>query len=374
MMYCTRCLYPDTKPDLTFDETGVCSACSAFDARAAIDWDSRRLDWTDIVIDAKSEARERNAPYDCVVPVSGGKDSHYQVLKALEWGLRVLAVTAETDHLSDVGRRNLDNIANLGVDHIEVKNDPVIRRRVARFALETVGDISWSEHVTIFSVPVRVALMMKVPLIIWGENPQNEYGGPSQAQTAHQLTREWLDEFGGLNSLRVDDVEDAIGPLGHLYRYPDRYPDTDGLQGVFLGQFFPWDGIANAQLAAEHGFEISAEQVEGSYGHYENLDNLQTGIHDYFKFIKFGFGRATDILSNHIRRGKIGRKEAALVAVERDGMFPISYLGVPISDVLRPLGIKGQEFLEICDTFTNWELFEGSHVRDGGVKLKVGPC
>jgi N-acetyl sugar amidotransferase len=361
MMYCTRCLYPASKPDLHFNADGLCSACQAFDARSLINWEDRAAQFQHIAVNAHREARHREVPYDCVVPVSGGKDSHYQVIMALDHGLRVLAVTAETDHLSEIGRRNLDNISKLGVDHIEVKTNPIIRRKINRYTLETIGDISWAEHITIFSIPVRVASMMKIPLIIWGENSQNEYGGPSQAQTATKLTQDWLNEFGGLNGLRVADVEATLGPIGELYRYPNlgRYaPD-----GVFLGQFFQWDGYANAMLAAENGFEIWPTHIEGSYLGYENLDNLQVSIHDRFKYLKFGFGRATDILSNHIRRGMISREEAAPIAMERDAMFPETYLGVPLRDILRPLAMSVYEFLEVCDTFTNRDLFEGSHVN-----------
>lgn len=369
MKYCSRCLYPESKPDISFDAAGVCSACQAFDARATIDWDVRQSDFKCVVGNARMDAADREVAYDCIVPVSGGKDSHYQVLTAMEWGLRVLAVTAETDHLSAIGRRNLDNIAKLGVDHIEVKTNPVVRRKINRFTLETIGDISWAEHITIFSIPVRIASMMKIPLIIWGENSQNEYGGPSIAQTATTLTQDWLNEFGGLNGLRVADVEDMIGPIGELYRYPELPEGTEPPHGIFLGQFFPWDGRANALRAMEHGFEIANGPVEGSYGHYENLDNLQTGIHDYFKFIKYGFGRATDILSNHIRRGQISRENALPIAQERDRMFPATYLGVPLREILKPLEMSVPEFLEVCDTFTNRDLFAGSHVK-GDIRME----
>lgn len=363
MKYCTRCLYPATKPDLTFDDAGVCSACQAFEARNAVDWDARGTDLAKVMSNARREAQDRGASYDCIVPVSGGKDSHHQVLTALEWNMRVLAVTAETDHLTPIGRRNLDNIAKLGCDHIEVKTNPVIRRKVNRLTLETIGDISWAEHITIFSIPVRVASMMKIPLIIWGENSQNEYGGPTTAQSATTLTQDWLNEFGGLNGLRVADVEDMIGgPLGDLYHYPQLPEGTPAPEGIFLGQFLPWNGLANAHRAMDHGFECHPLTVEGSYGSFENLDNAQTGIHDYFKYLKFGFGRATDILSNFIRRDGIPRSEAVKVAKERDGMFPARYLGVPLGEVLRPLEMTVEQFLEVCDTFTNRDLFAGTHV------------
>jgi N-acetyl sugar amidotransferase len=369
MKYCTHCLYPETKPDLTFNEEGKCSACQAFEARSLIDWDAREIDFRNVVSRARFEANE--APYDCVIPVSGGKDSHYQVIKALEYNLRILAVTAETDYLSDIGRCNLDNISKLGIDHIIVKNDPIIRRQINNYTLETIGDISWAEHITIFSVPIRVASLMKIPLIIWGENPQNEYGGPAKAQMSLTLTQDWLNEYGGLNGLRVSDVEGHLGPIGDLYKYPEL---TGSIEGIFLGQFFSWNGQNNAVLAMQHGFEVpNQHDIEGSYGNYENLDNYQTGIHDYFKYLKFGFGRATDILSNHIRRDQISRQDAIKIMLEKDGAFPWSYLGLPLNKILKPLGMKADKFLEICDTFTNWDLFEGSHVRAGGVERKFSP-
>jgi len=143
---------------------------------------------------------------------------------------------------------------------------------------------------------------------------------------------------------------------------------------VFLGQFFAWDGFDNFKVSSEHGFEPFSQDVEGSYGNYENLDNHQTGIHDYFKFLKFGFGRATDIVSMHIRRGRMSRSEAIAIVNERDGKFPSSYLGKPLDQILSPLEISLDEFVEVCDKFTNREIFltdeSGNFVKDSQGNLK----
>jgi len=363
-VYCVRCLIPAEKPDISFDSSGLCSACQAFDARSLIDWDARETDFRRVVLEARREAADRGASHDCIVPVSGGKDSHAQVLRALDYGLRILAVTAETDHLSDIGRRNLDNIAKLGCDHIEVKTNPVLRRKINRFTLETIGDISWAEHITIFSIPIRIASMMKIPLVIWGENPQNEYGGPAESQKATELTEAWLNEFGGLNGLRIDDVEANLGPIGNLYRYPEFHPDARKLEGdaapsgIFLGQFFPWSGYDNAILAHQHGFELSKEPVEVSGFCYENLDNGQTGLHDRMKFTKFGFGRATDICSNLIRRGLMTRDHAIEHVKQWDGKFPFTYLGIGIGKILREIGMTIDDYLAVEANFANRDLFD----------------
>lgn len=355
MRYCTKCLYPDTKPDLTFNQAGICSACEAFDARKNINWQARQETFHQMFRNIKGQFI-----YDCVIPVSGGKDSTYQVIKALEYGLKPLAVTATTDDLSIIGRRNLNNISKLGVDHIEVSVNSKVRRKLNKFTLMEIGDISWAEHVTIFTIPVKEAKLRSIPYILWGENPQNEYGGPNDdAINIDELGQNWLQEFGGLNGLRVSDIIDAnVATPDDMWQY--RMPDArfgTFPKGLFLGHYFPWDGKENAHIAAEHGFEFNPGPVEGCGERYENLDNHQTGIHDYFKYLKFGFGRATDLACNNIRRGRISRDEGKEFILEFDGQFPRTYLGKPLEDILKRIDVTMDEFIATCDKFTNKDIF-----------------
>ena len=367
--YCTKCVMPETKPDIYFDEHGVCSACVHYERRAEVDWDARRVELQQILDRYRSQARGN---YDCIVPVSGGKDSTYQTIRMLQMGMNPLCVTATTDELSAIGRRNLENLERLGVDHIEVTTNPVVRRRLNRIGLTQVGDISWPEHVAIFTVPVRLAVQMRIPLIVWGENSQNEYGGPAAAADDNVLTRRWLEEFGGLLGMRVSDLvgQEGIEPH-HLIQYT--YPDDEslsevGVTGLFLGYYLPWDGWSNALIAQAHGFETMPTPVEGSLVNYENLDNVQTGIHDYFKFLKYGFGRATDLACMQVRRGRITRSDAIDLVRQLDGRFPWTYLGYPIEGTLERIGMTVEEFITVCDRFTNKKLFEldrhGALVRD----------
>jgi N-acetyl sugar amidotransferase len=357
--FCARCLYPETKPDLWFDDRGVCSACVGFEGREAVDWDDRKKQFTELT---NRYRIKDSSNYDCIVPVSGGKDSTYQVIRLLQQGLNPLCVTATTDSLSDIGRRNLENIAKLGVDHIEVTMNPVVRRRLNKLALTEIGDISWPEHVAIFTVPVRMAVKLGVPLLVWGENSQNEYGGPAAAQENSVLNRRWLEEFGGLLGLRVTDVIGIDGIEARnlvQYFYPsDAELQAVGVTGLFLGYYFPWDGYQNALIAQGFGFETFPNMVEGSLANYENLDNYQTGIHDYFKYLKFGFGRSTDIANNHIRRGRLSREDAVAMVRRHDGKFPWTYLGRPIEEILREIDMTVDEFQAVCDRFTNKRLFK----------------
>lgn len=360
---------PATKPDLFVDAEGVCSACRNFEARGEVDWKARAAELKEIT----DRYRSRDGSnYDCLIPVSGGKDSTFQVVKMLELGLNPLCVTATTDELSDIGGRNLENIKKLGVDTLEFSTNPRVRRRINRLALQQVGDISWPEHLTIFTIPVRVAVQMRIPLIVWGENSQNEYGGPAAAAQNNVLTRRWLEEFGGLLGLRVSDLigqEDIEARHLISYTYPDDEQLADvGVTGIFLGYYLPWDGFTNVLVAQAHGFETYPTTIEGSMVNYENLDNVHMGIHDYFKFLKFGFGRATDLACMHIRRGRLGRADAIEIAKRHDGKFPWTYLGYPLENTLREIGLTLEEFTRICDRFTNKKLFlrdtNGALVRD----------
>ncbi len=365
LQYCRRCVMPHTKPDLHIDEQGICNACRSYEQRQQIDWADRERQFLQVV----EKYRQRGANWDCIVPVSGGKDSTYQVLRILQHGLNPLCVTATTCDLSEIGRANIENLRRLGVDHVAFSPNPTIRAKLNRIGLTQVGDISWPEHVGIFTIPVRAAVQYGVPLIVWGENSQHEYGGPAAAAENNTLNRRWLEEFGGLLGLRVSDLVGLEG-IEHRHLLPYQYPSDAELQrvavtGIFLGFYFPWDGLANALVAQANGFHTYPQPVEGSMVNYENLDNHQTGIHDYFKFLKFGFSRATDIACLHVRRQRITREDALEIVRKRDGKFPWTYLGKPLADILEPLDMTVDEFVKICDRFTNKKIFK----RDGSSAL-----
>lgn len=367
MKYCIRCVMPSTKPDLHIDEAGVCNACKSYASRAEVDWDVRKTELLSIL----DKYRNSNSNWDCIVPVSGGKDSTYQVIRMLQLGLNPLCVTSSTCDLSQIGRRNIENLKRLGVDHMEFSPNPIVRAKLNKIGLTEVGDIAWPEHVGIFTIPVRAAVQFNVPLIVWGENSQNEYGGPAAAANNNVLTRRWLEEFGGLLGMRVSDLSETYGisPKSLLpYQYPsDEDLKRVGVTGLFLGHYLPWDGLANVLISQAHGFVSFDGPVEGSMVNYENLDNHQHGIHDYFKFLKFGFSRATDIACLHVRRGRITRQDAIEIVRERDGKFPWTYLGKSLSDILEPLDMSVDEFIKICDRFTNKKIFK----RDAsGVLIK----
>ena len=376
MKYCKKCLYPDTKPQLIFDENGVCSACVNADLKEEIDWNKKRRELSRIL----EKFRNKNGTnYDCIIPVSGGKDSHYQtyVIKK-EFGLNPLVVNFHPQDQTELGRKNLENLKKIGVDCIEFTPNPDVYLKLSRFGLKELGDFQWPEHLGIFTIPVQIAVKYNIPLIIWGENPQLEYGKPTDINNETILDKRWTEENGGyfLDKIKPIDMIKYGFKLEDLHPYI--YPPDDeirkvGVTGIFLGTYLKWNIFEQLKFVKGIGFEESNENKEGTYNGWENLDVYFTVFHDYFKFLKYGFGRATDHASIEIRYGRISREEGLELVKKYEGKIPRKFL----KKFLEFADLTMDEFLEICDKFTNKEIFKVEEnmnvVRDSNgevIKLK----
>jgi N-acetyl sugar amidotransferase len=351
MIRCSRCLIPDTRPDTAFVD-GVCSACISFAKRPAVDWDARKKEL--LMLLDRHDGR-------CIVPSSGGKDSTYQVVTLLELGADVTVVTATTCMLSDIGRANIDNLARYAKT-IEVTPNRTVRAKLNRLGLTMVGDASWPQHASIWAIPFQMAVSLNMPLLIWGENSQDQYGGPIGSETARQMTRRWCSEHGGLNGLRPIDfvgIEGITARDMQAYTLPS---DADiarvGVEGHFLGAYIPWDSHRNAEVAVAHGMQKRLP-CPANWWDFENLDCLVTSIHDAVMYRKYGYGRGAAQISVDIRSGRVKRENALAWVRPFDGLFPFEHLGVRYEVVLDHIGISKDEFWETLDRFTSWELFDG---------------
>ena len=366
--FCSKCLFPETKPDLSFNDEGVCSACSAADIKdKGIDWDLKKEEFFEIISHYKKPSEEMG--YDCLIPVSGGKDSTYQAYFMKEvCGMNPLCVCFETTYVTELGQKNLDNISKLGIDVIHFKKNHEVYKKMVIEGFERVGDEMWPNHLAIFTIPVTLAVKFNIPLIIWGENSQQEYGGPNLESMRNTfLNRKWLEEFGGLLGNRIQDM---IGVNGLTkkeltpYFYPsDEEIEKVGITGIFLGAYFFWDARKQLEIVKKHGFSVKEDgPVEGTYTNYENLDEKMHGLHDYLKFVKYGFGRATDHASIDIRNNKITREEGLELVKRYDGKYP--HFGV--NSFIEYSGLSKKKIDQVIDSYTNPILFESD--ADGNFK------
>lgn len=351
-------MFPETKPDLFFNEQGTCSACVAAEQKTqSIDWDQRKKDFESIINHYKKKPGETG--YDCLIPVSGGKDSTYQAYFMKEvCGLNPLCVCFETTNLTELGRRNLDNISKMGIDLIYFKKNYNAYRSMVIEGFKRVGDEMWPNHLGIFTIPIHFAVKFNIPLVIWGENPQQEYGGPLEAIHTKHLNRKWLEEFGGLLGNRIQDMVGVDGLTEKdltPYFYPsDEDIDRVGVVGIFLGHYFFWDARKQLEIVKKHGFSVKEDgPVEGTYTNYENLDEAMHGLHDYLKFVKYGFGRATDHACIDIRNKRLTREEGLKLVKQYDGKYP----KYGISEFVKYSGMSQSEVDDIIDSFANPILF-----------------
>jgi len=349
---------PTTRPEQVF-ENGICDACySATDKHANIDWSERRIEFEEIL----AKYRGDGSVYDCIIPVSGGKDSCYQAISMRDnYGMTPLCVTHTPCDLTDVGLENLNFLRDQGFDLIQISANRKNYKELVRIGFFKLGDCCWPEHIGIFTAPVRVAVSYKIPLLIWGENSQFEYGGPATHKNNNFLDRNWLEQFQMSGHRLQDVVHDGVrmDDIKTLHYPPDDEIQEVGVTGLFLGYFEKWDSKRNADLCCNLGWNRNpGGPVEGAHNDLENLDcKWIGGLHDYMKFIKYGYGRATDQLCIEIRAGRITRHEAVIALKKTDeGSIPWKYA----PDFMDYLDITEQAFLENLDRFTNKMIF----VRD----------
>lgn len=354
MQICTKCVMPSTKPDLHFNSFGVCDACQSQEIKnTKIDWKSRKKEFITLI-----KTYKQHPHYDCIIGVSGGKDSTYQVVKVLELGLNPLCICFEPSIPTKIGKKNLENLNELGVDLIHIKRNPIVYKKLAKEAFLRTGDNEWQNHLGIFTTVPKMAVNFNIPLIIWGESPQIEYGGPAQSKDKNTLDRQWLEEFGGLLGNRVSDMIGVDGITESdlsLYTYPtDEEINKIGVTGLFLGYYFKWDLREVLAKSKKNGFQTTDKPVETTYENFENLDCYSNHVHDYLKYVKYGFGRATDNACLDIRLGYITREEAIRLVNKYDGIPPHK----AIKKYLEFTGFSQDQFDSIVESYTNKRIFE----------------
>jgi len=356
MTYCSKCVYPGVSAaPLTFDENNVCSGCRTAAQRSDVDWDARREKFEKIINRYKSKD---GSNYDCIIPVSGGKDSYFQIhiIKTI-YKLNPLLVTYHGNNYTPTGMKNLLNMREaFGADHLFFTPNIRVLEAMNRIGMRLMGDMNWHAHAGIFTYPIQIAVKQKVPLMIWGEHGFMDLGGMHSYNDLVEFTYRYRHEH-CLRGFEWNDILEKSKEYGEelsrIDLLPWVYPTDDeiddvGVRGIYISNFFKWDANEHGpEMVEKYGFLEAEEPFERTYRRMSNLDDMhENGIHDYMKYIKFGYGRATDHVCKDIRAGKLARSEGIEFVRKMDH--------IKSKDLWRWLDYVGwteQEFDKVADSF-----------------------
>lgn len=349
---------PDTKPHISFDESGTCAACLTHRLKkrhlSGIDWKGRKQEFEELIRDAKS----KNAPfYDVLVPVSGGKDSITQVHRLLGHDLRILAVNVDYGIKTEVGHHNLQLIAGMGANLSIYRPEQLLHKRLIRLGLEDFGDPDLLSHTMLHAYPLHVAMRFAIPLVLLGENSAFEYGGDSSIAEKNYITREWFGKYAanaGRDAQFVSQLYEIPMDRLRLYDFPDEL-ERLGIRAIFMSHYFYWDSETHLEIAKGYGFKTLDRPGEGTYRNYVGIDEKINRIHQYLKVLKFGYGRATDHACEDIRNERLTRSEAKNLVREYDLQELSDYY---VLDFIEYLGYSPDELAQILERFRNLDIWK----------------
>lgn len=370
MKYCKKCVQPDTRPGLVFDDEGVCSACRAAEQRPRVDWGDREKQLWETAEWARKNSK---GGFDCVVGVSGGKDSHFQALYAKErLGLKTLLVNCAPDNISEAGHHNLENLVQYGFDMISLRPNPKIERELSKRAFYKYGNFVKPLEYPLYASSFQIALKFRIPLVIQGENPAETLGivefidpggnamnwkdGPT---VAGGNAREWSQE--GI------ELKDIL-----FYQFPDEEElKKNNIKAIFLGHYArEWSNTGNTDFAVSRGLKGRPNHdpnLTGKTNPYFSIDADLKVVNQMLKYLKFGFGATTDEVCYDIREGRISRENGIKLVKKYDGKCGDNY----IQQWCNYIGISVGEFWKVTEKWVNKELFEKDDWGRWRPKFKV---
>ena len=314
---------PETVEGNQFDENGVCLACLSYDQKDSIDWEQRQKGLERILEAAKIMASD--SPYDCIVPISGGKDSTWQLHVITKvYNMRTLAVTFSHNWFSDAGKKNLENaIEKFNVDHIMFTPNRSLVNRLAKASLTAIGDACWTCHAGVGAFPLKVAVDWNIPLLIWGESIAESSGRATYEDHA-TYDRDYFTEQSA--KLTADDIAkeyEYIDPRElACFQFP-AYEDMEGIVGIHLGDYMRWDTEAQVDfIKKEYGW--LEDDSEKTYKRYKSVECKMKDVHDHLLYLKRGFGRASFDASADVRAGRLSRENGFDLIQRYDPVRPKS--------------------------------------------------
>ena len=339
LKYCRRCCMPETNEGIKFDEMGVCQICQSAEQKIHINWKEREERLSKILEDAK---RKSGNNYDCIVPISGGKDSTFQLhILTQVYDMNPLAVTFFHNWYNETGRQNLLNaIERFNVDHLMFTPRRATINKLAKKSLYAIGDACWHCHAGVGNFVLQTAIRYNIPLIVWGESTAEESGKATyyEPQKYDRLyfyktsAKKTAEEMAG-DGISMKELNPYVIPT-------QEECDKVGITGIYLGDYFFWDDERQTEFVRDtYGWKEC--DVEGTYKLYKSNGCVMTGVHDYMKFVKRGFGRTTDHVSRDVRVGLLTREEGFELIKKYETQKPEG-----LDYYLKITGLTEEEFMK----------------------------
>lgn len=353
MKVCEKCIMLETRPRLKFNDQGVCAACEWDEIKKTqIDWEDRHKELENLC----NEIRGKQ-PYDCIVPVSGGKDSTYVADKMKnEFGLNVLTVTITPPLETELIQNNLKTFLKYGYDNIKVTPNPKIAQEINKFGFVEQGRpmLSWTSCLN--SVMFRFAVDFKIPLIMFGEEGETEYGGVTDLRYTPYYDVDFSIKIYTEGNNPKDFLKGKYSEQEmHLWLFPTKEEiQRAGFKVANWSYYENWDSYKHYEFARDHyGMQIREDRSSGTYTNFSQLDTPLYELHTYMMYLKFGFGRALQDACIDIRSGRLSRDEAIGMVNKYDGEYPEK--SIPL--FLDYYQMTREEFNDVLDRHANKELF-----------------
>ena len=355
IVYCKKCLMPNSRPRIVFNEEGVCNACLNAEIKQEIDWEARKREFFELV----EPYRSKDGSWDCVVPWSGGKDSSAIAYRLkFELGMNPLLVTFSPMIPNEVGNHNREEIIKLGFDHIFFRPDQNVHRKLGRrFFIERGNPkVAWDAGVNV--IPIKVAVKFKIPLVFYAEHGESEYGGKVLKEESKKIRdyTEVIEHQIGDDPRNWTDDDISLKELN-----PYIFPDLEeiaavGVKAMYFSYFFKWSMFKNYELIkSKIDFRTNPKgRTDGTFTNFDSLDDKIDNLYYYMQFVKFGFGRAVRDASRLIQNHHISRRKGLELAHRYDAEFPYECF----RDNLDYLGMDEDEFHRIVDMHRNPEIWK----------------
>ena len=358
IFWCDTCLNMSTRPRIEFDQEGRCNACVWKDQKKNIDWTSRQLELTKLLAWSKEKSRS----FDCIVPVSGGKDGSYVAYKLKhEYGMNPLCVTVRPPLALELGEKNLNNFIDSGYSHIQISPSSKAMRELNKYGFIDGGYPYLGWMIAIKTAVIKLAFQLNISLIVYGEDGEIEYGGSTETKDRPTYDIEYMKRvyFQGAYEPLIEKVtQSGMFSLADLdfWNFPsDEEIDGQQLKFTHFSYFEPWDSYRNYMIAKEHcGLQESDNNNVGTFTNFSQNDQALATLHYYLMYLKFGFGRATQDAGIEIRRGSMNREQALNLVKVYDNQYPSQFIEL----YLEYYQITKIEFDQVLDSCVNKDLFE----------------